>query len=128
MNNTIKSSLPEHRLIVFTPSGSGKKYRNSFEIIASILEIARKGATLFAITRYVNTNYAHLRKYLNFLIKIGFVSIEINRGRVLYKTCDNGFEFLRVYRILLDMLSGIPPTHELAHVVCEHVNRSLHKI
>jgi predicted transcriptional regulator len=128
MNNTIKSSLPEHQLIGFIPSNSGKKYRNSFEIIASILAIARKGATLFAITRYVNTNYTHLRKYLNFLIKIGFISIEINRGRVLYKTCDNGIEFLRVYRILLDMLSGIHANNELTNVVCEHVNRSLHKI
>jgi predicted transcriptional regulator len=128
MKNALKIASTEPQLANSIPSNSSKKYRNSFDIIASILETARKGATLFTITRYVNTNYRHLRKYLNFLIKREFIDIKIDNGRILYKTCERGFEFLRVYHILLDMLSVVNTTPPIAKMICQHVNRSPRKI
>lgn len=88
----------------------GKKYRSSFETIALILEVASAGASRYAIAHRLNTNYSHLRKYLDSLIKMGFINVEINEGQISYKTCEKGFEFLRLYYLLLKMFISEPRT------------------
>lgn len=106
-------------------TGFGKKYRSSFEIIALILEVASTGASRFVIAHRLNTNYAHLRKYLDFLIKTGFINVEVNGGRISYKTCEKGFEFLRLYHILLRMF--ISEARQV-NVICLTVHRSSSEI
>ncbi len=83
----------------------GKKYRGSFETIALILEFASNEVSRFSIARHLNTNYFHLDRYLSFLIKTGFIEIKFCGKRILYKTSEKGFEFLRLYRILLGMIA-----------------------
>lgn len=107
-------------------TGFGKKYRSSFEIIASILEVASTGASRFAIAHRLNTNYAHLRKYLALLIKAGFINVEVNGDQISYKTCEKGFEFLRLYNILLRMFISEAPQVNI--VFCSTVHRSFSKI
>jgi predicted transcriptional regulator len=103
----------------------GKKYRSSFETIAFILEAASTGASRFAIAHRLNTNYSHLRKYLDFLIKMGFINVEINEGQISYKTCEKGFEFLRLYHVLLRMF--VSETRQV-DVICPPVHQSSCKI
>lgn len=83
-----------------------KKYRGSFEIIATILEVASNGASRFTIARRSKTSYVLLRKYLTHLVKVGFITVEIDKKQTLYKTCERGLEFLRLYYALLKMLSS----------------------
>jgi predicted transcriptional regulator len=83
-----------------------KRYRSSFEIIALILEAACEGASRFAIANRLNTNYFQLRRYLDYLIRIGFIDVEPNGRQILYKTSKKGLEFLRLYNALLKMLLG----------------------
>lgn len=104
----------------------GKKYRSFFETIALILEVASTGASRFAIAHRLNTNYSHLRKYLDFLIKTGFIDVEVNEGQISYKTCEKGFEFLRLYHVLLRMF--ISETRTQIDVIFSPVHRSSSKI
>lgn len=102
----------------------GKKYRNSFDIIASLLEVASSGASRFVIARRLNTNYSHLSNYLNFLIKAGFLEVKFCGNRFLYETSEKGFEFLRLYNVLLGLLSSETDT---PLEVCQNVHESIGK-
>ncbi|MEM2145051.1 MAG: winged helix-turn-helix domain-containing protein [Candidatus Jordarchaeaceae archaeon] len=82
-----------------------KKNRSCFEIIASILEcVKERGLVQFSLMKRASVSYAQFRKYLNFLIEIGFICKEVDGGRVVYKTSDRGLAFLRQYYALQDML------------------------
>lgn len=80
-----------------------KKYRGFFEIIASILEVAVEGVSRYAIANCLHTNYVHLQKYLNYLVRRGFIDVEVDGGRLLYRTSGKGLEFLKLYYALLKM-------------------------
>jgi len=101
----------------------GKRYRSSFEIIASILEVAVEGVSRFVIANRLNTNYMQLRRYLSYLVRMGFVDVEVNGKQILYKTSERGMEFLRLYNALLEMLLGDAETRVHAGVVCGCVSR-----
>lgn len=105
-----------------------KKYRDSFEITALVLEAASDGTSLFAIARHVNTNYTHLRRYTDFLVKTGFINVKVDGGRILYKTSEKGFEFLRLYHTLLSMFSNTSGTRIHAGAICQRVRQSVGKI
>jgi predicted transcriptional regulator len=83
-----------------------KKYRNQMEVIASILEAAEGGATLYFLTKRTGINYAQLKKYLPSLTKLGFMETEIKEGKVSFKISERGLAFLKQYDILRDMLLG----------------------
>jgi predicted transcriptional regulator len=75
------------------------------EIIALILEAAGdNGAALYSLMKRANINYVQLKKYLQSLIKIGFIDTEIKNSKVSFKVSEKGFAFLRQYNILRDML------------------------
>jgi len=87
------------------------KYRSHFEIIALILEsVSEDGAGKFLIMKRASVNCVQLKKYLRLLLQLGFVELEIGKGRMCYRTSESGLEFLRRYYDLLEMLS-FPPTH-----------------
>jgi predicted transcriptional regulator len=82
-----------------------KKYRGHFEIIALLLEAVKdNGATRFSIMRHMSTNYKQLEKYLDSLIKIGFIEMAIREDQCLYRATEKGLSFLKQYHILLGML------------------------
>ncbi len=99
----------------------GKRYRSSFEIIALILEAACEGVSRFAIARHMNTNYFQLRRYLAYLVKIGFIDVESYGKKFLYKTSKRGLEFLRLYYAILKMLSSVDEAP--VKIVCRSVRQ-----
>jgi predicted transcriptional regulator len=85
------------------------KYRSRFEIIASILKAAKNnGASLFSLRNQVGTNHKQIKKYLEYLIKIGLVNMDVRDGQVLYRTSKRGLTFLRHYNILGEILLNRP--------------------
>ena len=106
-----------YRAFTFNAPIFDKRYRSSFEIVALILKTADGGASRFTIAKRLKTNYILLYRYLNYLIRIGFIDVVSNGKQILYKTSDKGFEFLRMYYNLLKMLYS---TAEIApfKIVC----------
>jgi predicted transcriptional regulator len=83
-----------------------KRYRSHFEVIASILESTQyAGATSTSLMKLANTNYKQIRKYLEFLIEQGFVEVGLERNKVVYRSGSKGFEFMRHYYALQELLS-----------------------
>jgi len=83
-----------------------KKYRSHFEIIASMLEVARNngGVVASSFLRHSGMSYRLLRKYLDYLTETGFIKMNIKEGKVLYRVSVKGLAFLRQYYILQEML------------------------
>jgi predicted transcriptional regulator len=87
-----------------------KKYRSHFEVIASILESTQyAGATSTSIMKLVNTNHKQITRYLEFLVKLGFIKVGLEKNRVLYRSGEKGFEFMRHYYALQEMLLADAP-------------------
>lgn len=86
-----------------------KKNRSHFEIIALILKaLTEKSASPYSIMRESNVNYRQLKKYLRFLADAGFIEIDAEEKQVLYRSGEKGFDFLRYYYILEEMLLSGP--------------------
>ena len=84
----------------------GQKRRGRIEVIASILDIAREGASKTRLVYKANLNFNVLNKYLNFLLKNGLITkIDVNTHQV-YKTTEKGREFLIRYKQLSEILEG----------------------
>ncbi|MBS7637222.1 hypothetical protein KEJ37_07860 [Candidatus Bathyarchaeota archaeon] len=103
----------------------GKRYRSFFEIVAAILEVAADRVNLFTIARHLNTNYMHLKRYLSYLVKNGFIEVDAYGKQILYKTSKKGLEFLRLYNALLEMFLEGAKTQAHANVVYRHINQQL---
>ena len=82
-----------------------KKNRSSFEIIALILEAVKDNdAARYFLMKHTSINYAQLKKYLNYLIEMGFIETDVKDGQALYRASEKGAVFLRQYYTLLEML------------------------
>jgi len=85
-----------------------RKYRDFFEIVASILELAKNTCvSRFFLVKNIGTNSRHIKKYLDILVQRGLLGIHYKDGRVLYKTNERGLIFLRHYSVLKEILLGI---------------------
>lgn len=85
----------------------GRKYRNFLEIVALILELAKNTfVSRFFLIKNIGTNSRHIEKYLRILVQRGLLRINYKNGRILYKTDEKGFTFLRHYEFLREMLFG----------------------
>ncbi|MEM2946895.1 MAG: winged helix-turn-helix domain-containing protein [Candidatus Bathyarchaeia archaeon] len=100
-----KKCSPIYEMHISSAPIVGKRYRSSFEIIASILEAACEKISRFAIANYLKTNYMLLHKYLDYLVRIGFIDVEYDGKQIFYRTSQKGIEFLGLYYNLLKMLS-----------------------
>jgi predicted transcriptional regulator len=123
MEIVLEKYSPIYRVGVSNAPILDKRYRSSFEIIALILEAACEGASRFVIMNRLNTNYFQLRRYLNYLISIGFINVEPNGKQILYKTSKKGLEFLTIYDALLRMLLDTSETQTHAKIVCQNVRQ-----
>jgi len=78
--------------------GNGKKRRDSYEIVAAILESARDGAKKTHIMNKAKISYSQTEQYLPFLVERGFlVNLVVpTRRRAIrfFKTSDLGRKFL----------------------------------
>ncbi|MEM3577133.1 MAG: winged helix-turn-helix domain-containing protein [Candidatus Bathyarchaeia archaeon] len=100
----------------------GKKHRSHFEIVSLILEDARdKYVTRFSIANYANINYTQLKQYLRVLIKMRLIEVHIVNGRVFYKTSAEGINFLKQYRVLLNIILRLKEIKNDAHVAATYI-------
>ena len=91
-----------------------RKYRDFFEIVASILELAKNTCvSRFFLVKNIGTNSRHIKKYLDILVQRGLLGINYKDGKVLYKTNEKGLIFLRHYGVLKEILFGINTDHPM---------------
>jgi len=69
--------------------------RNRLEIISEILQVAKNGAKKTHVMYQCNLSYRQTEKYLNHLLKTGFLRIGNS-----YHTTEKGLQFLRTYQTL----------------------------
>ncbi len=95
-----------------------KKYRSEIEIIALILEAARHtGTGRYYLMKQTGINFSQLKKYLETLVKLGFVEADIKERKVYYRASQEGLAFLGQYNILRDMLMGVYSKNGSANVI-----------
>ena len=70
-----------------------RKKRKSEEIIASILETAKNGATKTRIMYVAYLSFSQLQKYMKYTMENRLIDHDPNEKK--YLTTDKGFEFLR---------------------------------
>jgi predicted transcriptional regulator len=100
-----------------------KKYRSHFEIIASILDAAKdNNEDKYSLMKHTGFNYAQLKKYLEYLNKIGFIEMHAKDYRVAYKATAKGLDFLRQYYVLLGILLNAYTQNKQPQIVCEAKN------
>jgi predicted transcriptional regulator len=98
----------------------GKKYRSHFEIIALMVEALKNGdQAKFSIMRHANINSGQFNKFLNSLIRIGFVEPYVADRRPVYRASIKGQQFLRQYYVLLSMLMSSENGAKRLSVTCE---------
>jgi predicted transcriptional regulator len=120
MNNITTASLSSRERYNLLNLPLHKKYRSGFEIIALVLEAAKKrGATRFSIMKQAGTNFKQLDKYLQSLTDIGFIEADVEEHRVLYRASEKGLNYLAQYYVLLGMLLGASTRNELTNVIHE---------
>ena len=73
--------------------------RTRVEILASILQVASKGALKTHIMYKANLSHRQLEKYLAFLEERGLLAegIDEELGNRMYRITEKGFDFLREY-------------------------------
>ena len=77
------------------------KNRDRLSIIAAILEAANSGASKTRIMFSANLSFKLLEKYLDVVIKAGFVRIEYSN----YRLTEQGRAFLKNYKLLQEKFS-----------------------
>ena len=83
---------------------TNNKRRDKFCIIAEILEIAKTGALKTQIMYKANLNFAQLKEYLKFMVKIKLIKKLKEKGRDTYFTTEKGLDFLQTQCELADLL------------------------
>lgn len=86
---------------------NGRSYRSAMELIALILQTLRNSSTTsYALRKHAGTSTAQIKKYLELLMRIGFVETYITGDKVSYITSGTGLAFLKQYNVLWDMLQS----------------------
>lgn len=73
--------------------------RNNLQIQADLLNIARDGARKTRLVYQGNLNFAIIKRYLERLLKKGFM--EVSDG--FYFTTDKGVSFIDSFGLLMDL-------------------------
>ncbi|MEW5840505.1 winged helix-turn-helix domain-containing protein [Nitrososphaera sp.] len=68
------------------------------DIITDILVNTQDGENITDIMYSTRLSYAHMKEYLNLLIKSGLLAYEEHGDRGVYKTTDRGFQYLETYK------------------------------
>lgn len=94
-----------------------KSNRGKVEIMGDILNLSTEGIRKTHLMFMANLSYEQVAGYLKELQERGFIEQTRKEGNIIYKTTDNGRQFLESYRNLVQILDGTPPkpVHELYH-------------
>jgi predicted transcriptional regulator len=85
-------------------SGVGRR-RSNIEIIADMLRVGENGAGKTEIMYSANMSYSQIQKYLEYLVKQGFVNkVNMDKTLVAYQVTGPGLKLLKAIDTLLEML------------------------
>ncbi len=82
-----------------------KNSRDKIEILADIIYHCQEGLKKTHIMLRANLGYEQLCYYLPHLINSGLVTQVIVAGSVIYRTTDNGREFLKNYHNIMNLIA-----------------------
>jgi len=82
--------------------------RNRLEIIADILEVAKVGQLKTRILYDGNLNFVQLNKYLALMIKMGFLEVNTDNEKRIYRTTNRDFKYLESYEEISSLLTKEP--------------------
>ncbi len=81
------------------------KRRSNIQIIADMLRVGENGAGKTEIMYTANMSYSQIQKYLDYLVKQGFISkVSMDNTMVAYQVTDNGLKLLKAIDTLMNML------------------------
>lgn len=81
--------------------------RSNIEIIADMLRVGENGAGKTEIMYTANMSYSQIQKYLEYLVKQGFVNkVNMDNTMVAYQVTDTGLKLLKAIDTLMDMLKS----------------------
>ena len=99
-----------------------KNTRGKIEILASILFHCRNGIRKTHIMCRANLGYHQLSYYLPLLINTNLIVQLIENGSLIYRTTDDGREFLEFYYKIVELIC-----HENAHKIGVSCGYSLYQ-
>jgi predicted transcriptional regulator len=91
---------------IFREKRSG--YRDRLEIIADILEIAKKGQMKTRILYDGNLRFSQLNEYLAFMLEMGFLEVNMDNEKRIYRTTNRGLKYLESYEEISSLLIKEP--------------------
>ena len=91
---------------MFREKESGR--RDRLEIFADILEIAKGECLKTQIMYRANLSFAQLNEYLAFMIKMGFLEVNKDNEKRIYRTTNRGFKYLESYEEISSLLTKEP--------------------
>jgi len=74
--------------------------RNHVEIVAGILEAAKRNATITGIMYQAGLNFNQAQRYVNLLVKKGLLKTKTQGKKKFFLVSDRGLEYLRKYNEL----------------------------
>jgi predicted transcriptional regulator len=90
------------------------KYRSRTEIVCTILEATRTGATKTKIMYKAYLSYAQLKEYLTYMGDSGIIRYE--EGTQVYRITEKGIKLTHLYEEIQDLVS-LPTDDRLAKIV-----------
>ena len=85
-------------------SSAKSKRRDTFSIMAQILEIAKEGTLKTQIMYKANLSFTQLNNYIQFMVMNNLIAHKTIEGREVYFITLKGFNFLEMYSNLLQLL------------------------
>lgn len=74
------------------------------EIVAGILEAAKRGATITRIMYRAAMNFNQTKRYVKLLVERGLLKTKTQGKKRLFLTSDKGLEYIRRYNELIALL------------------------
>ena len=81
-----------------------RRRRGRLSIIASILDVAKRGAIKIRIMYGASLSFSQLGDYLSFLLDANLLKVAENPNRSLYKTTKKGLRYLQCYMEIGELL------------------------
>ena len=79
-------------------------HRSRVEIVAGVLEAAKRSATITRIMYQAGMNCRHTQKYVNLLVQEGFLEVTTQGKKRYFLTSERGLKYLRKYNELIALL------------------------
>ena len=78
--------------------------RGKIEIMADVVDLCKSGIKKTHIMYKGNLSYEQINRYLQDLMKKGFIRQDVSEGVVVYRTTEKGRLFVHYYTLMTDIL------------------------